>query len=174
MANTIGVPPSVECLADRAAIDDLLNLHSRGLDRQDVEAIREAYWPDAEVDYGAYKGNAHIFAGLVVEALAGGYELTRHSLSNTLVSFFGGRALAESSVSAAHLLIGASEEMQFYGRYLDKLERRDGQWKLLHRQVVIDWSKRMPVQDERGSEGFKDMAKGAVGSADPLYDFLTQ
>lgn len=172
MTSQIGMPPSLEHLADRAAIDDLLSLHCRGLDRQDVEAIREAYWPDAHVDYGAYKGNAHIFAGLVVEALAGAYELTRHSLCNTLVRFTGDQALSESSVTAAHLFVGAEQEMLFYGRYLDKLEKRDGQWKLTHRQVVMDWSRCMPVTDERGSAAFKDMAKGATGQTDPLYGFL--
>jgi len=172
MTTEVGTPPSIERLADRAAIDDLLNLHSRGLDRQNPELIQQAYWPDANVDYGAYKGSAHVFAGLVVEALAGGYELTRHSLSNTLVHFSGERALAESVVRAAHLLIGAREEMQFYGRYLDAFERRDGVWKLQHRQVVMDWSKRLTVSDERGSEGFSDMAKGVAGQADPLYGFL--
>jgi hypothetical protein len=107
-----------------------------------------------------------------VGALGQAYELTRHSLGNTLVTFSNNRAWSESSVHAGHLLQGAREEMLFYGRYLDKLEKRDGQWKILHRQVVIDWSKRLPVEDERGGEAFAALAKGAHLDTDPLYPFL--
>ena len=167
-----GTTPSSEEIADRLAIHDILSIHSRGLDRLDADSIQSAYWPDADVDYGSYKGNAHIFAGLVVGALEGQYELTRHCLSNTLINFSKNCALCESNVNAGHLLAGAEEEMLFYGRYLDKLEKRDGRWKILHRQVVVDWSKRIAVQDERESEAFAALAKGAHLGEDPLYPFL--
>jgi hypothetical protein len=172
MTADAGITPPPQQLADRLAIQDVLHLHSRGLDRLDTEAIQCAYWPEAEVDYGSYKGSAQVFAELVVGALGQAYELTRHCLSNTLVTFSGNRAWSESSVSAAHLLPGAQEELLFYGRYLDKLEKRHGQWKILYRQVVMDWSKRLTVQDERNGEAFANLAKGAHLAADPLYPFL--
>lgn len=159
-------------VADRLAILDVLALHCRGLDRLDTATIRATYWPEAEVDYGGFKGSAHLFAGLVVDALAGQYDLTRHCIGNTLVEFSDDRAHVESCVTAAHLLRGAAEEMLFYGRYLDRLEQRDGQWKMLHRQVVMDWSKRYAVIDERGTEAFAALAKSAHGAADPLGPFL--
>lgn len=124
------------------------------------------------MDYGSFKGSAHQFAELVVGALGETYELTRHSLGNTLIAFSGDTARCESSVTAAHLLKGAEQEMLFYGRYLDRLERRNGQWKILHRQVVMDWSRRCAVQDERDSAAFADLAKGAHLDRDPLYPFL--
>jgi len=172
MTTGTGITPTPEQLADRLAIQDVLHLHCRGLDRLDKDAIQCAYWPEAEVDYGSYKGSAHVFAELVVGALGQTYELTRHSISNTLTQFTGHVARSESTVHAGHLLIGAQEEMLFYGRYLDKLEKRHGQWKMLHRQVVMDWSKRLPVQDERGEEAFAALAKGAHLDTDPLYPFL--
>ena len=172
MTAEAGIVPDLECIADRLAIHDVLNLHSRGLDRLDSSAIQSAYWADAEVDYGGYKGGAHIFAELVVGALDEQYELTRHCLSNTLIAFAGNSALSETNVNAGHLLAGAEEEMLFYGRYLDKLEKREGRWKILHRQVVIDWSKRLPVRDEREDEAFTALAKGAHLDQDPLYPFL--
>ena len=172
MTADTGITPTLEQVADRLAIQDVLHLHCRGLDRLDKSAIESAYWPDAEVDYGSYMGSAHVFAGLVVGALGQAYELTLHSLSNPLVTFSNNRAWSESSVHAAHLLQGTREEMLFYGRYLDKLEKRDGQWKILHRQVVIDWSKRLQVEDERDGEAFGALAKGAHLDTDPLYPFL--
>ena len=62
--------------------------------------------------------------------------------------------------------------MLFYGRYLDVLEKRQEQWKILHRQVVMDWSKRFSVQDERNDDAYADLAKGAHMDNDPLYPFL--
>jgi len=172
MAADTGITLTPTQLADRLAIQDVLHLHCRGLDRLDKATIQCAYWPQAEVDYGSYKGSAHVFAELVVGALGQSYELTRHSISNTLISFSGAVARSESSVHAAHLLPGAQEEMLFYGRYLDRLEKRQGQWKILHRQVVMDWSKRLPVQDERSGEAFAALAKGGHLATDPLYPFL--
>jgi hypothetical protein len=172
MTDQIGTPPSPEQIADRLAIQDVLHLHCRGLDRLDAAALQNAYWPDGEVDYGSFKGKAHQFAQLVVAALGEAYALTRHSLSNTLVDFSGTLAHCESSVAASHLLPGTEEEMLFYGRYLDKLEKRAGCWKILQRQVVIDWCKRFPIQDERNSEAFAALARGAHLAIDPLYAFL--
>ena len=173
MTTETGTTANPDRVADQLAIHDILSLHSRGLDRLDQAAIKASYWPEGEVDYGSYKGGAHNFAELVVGALGSQYELTRHALSNTLIEFTDNIACSESSVTAGHLLLGAQEEMLFYGRYLDRLEKRAGQWKILHRQVVIDWSKRIPVVDERGSEAFANLAKGAHIDHDPLYPFLT-
>lgn len=172
MTAETGSTPEPGRVADQLAIQAVLHLHCRGLDRLDRESIQCAYWPEAEVDYGSFKGSAHLFAELVVGALGEKYALTRHSLSNTLIQFSGNSARSESSVNAAHLLIDAKEEMLFYGRYLDTLEKRHGLWKILHRQVVMDWSKRFPVQDERNSEDFSEMAKGEHHDSDPLYPFL--
>lgn len=172
MTNGTNLLLSAAQVADRLAIQDVLHLHSRGLDRLDAQVIKSAYWPEADVDYGSFKGNAHQFAELVVGALGQHYELTRHCLTNTLVAFEGDTARSESCVTAGHLLVGAHEEMLFYGRYLDRLQKRGGQWKILHRQVVMDWSKRIPVEDERTSAAFAELAKGTNGADDPLYAFL--
>ncbi len=172
MASSSGETPRTAGVANRLAIAEVLALHSRGLDRLDADCIADCYWPGAEVDYGAFKGPAADFAALVVGALQGQYELTRHSLSNTLYTFDGDSVRTETCVSAGHLLLGGKEELHFYGRYLDRLTKRRDQWKLSHRQVVMDWCKRVPVSDERDSDAFQQLAKGAHGQDDPLYPFL--
>jgi hypothetical protein len=159
-------------MADRMAIQDALYTHSRGLDRLDAALIKASYWPEAEVDYGSYKGPAHSFADLVVGALAAQYELTQHTLGNTLFAIADDSARTESHITARHLLLGAKQEMVFSGRYLDRLEKRDGCWKLLHRQVVMDWSRDHAVTDERNNAVFAELAKGKHREQDPAYDFL--
>ncbi|MCX2981934.1 nuclear transport factor 2 family protein [Halieaceae bacterium IMCC14734] len=172
MAIDIGKISALEEIADRIAIQDVLHNHSRGLDRGDVACIRACYWPDAEVDYGSFKGSAHVFAEAVVPALTAAYELTHHAVTNTLVHFFMHQARTESYVTASHLMIGAKREMIFSGRYLDTLVRHGDQWKLQHRLVVMDWSRERKLSDARESESFVDLHKGSNGMEDPLYDFL--
>lgn len=167
MLKTEGGTGQVEQVADRLAIEEILFLHSRGLDRCDAELLESCYWPEAEVDYGSYKGPAAAFAELVVPALEGSYELTRHTLANTLVRIEGRSAYTESHVTARHLLRGGAEEMVYCGRYLDRLERRGQVWKMMHRQVVMDWSRREAVVDERESDAFVALAKGGHRENDP-------
>jgi hypothetical protein len=168
----IGTTPGLAAMQDRLAILDILYMHSRGLDRLDAACIRSAYWPDAEVDYGSFKGRAHDFAGGVVRSLAAKYALTQHCVGNTLIRLDAERARSESYVTAHHLLAGADEEMVFSGRYLDVHEKRGERWKMIHRQVVMDWSRRLAVIDERASEAFGALAKGGHGDADPLHSLL--
>lgn len=172
MIANIGIVTDAQATAHKLAIQEVLSLHSRGLDRLDVNALRHCYWQEAEVDYGAYKGPAHDFADIVVQVLKGQYQMTRHSLSNCLIELSDEMAFAETGCIAGHLLPSGDEELMVYGRYLDRLGYREGQWKLLHRQVVMDWSKRMPVVDERDSADFADLSKGAHRPSDPLYAFL--
>jgi hypothetical protein len=165
------LPDAVE-LQQQLAIKQVIFTHSRGLDRLDVGILTSCYWPEAEVDYGNFKGSAHMFCELVVDALPETYELTQHSLGNTLIEVTGSRAKAESYVTAYHLLKGAQEEMVFSGRYLDTLELRGDCWKLMHRTVVMDWSRSHPVEDERNSEAFAALQKGKHRDQDALASFL--
>jgi hypothetical protein len=172
MSNGIGRTGDMHEMLERLAIEELLNFHSRGLDRCDSSLLKSCYWPDAEVDYGSFKGSAHQFAELVTKALAESYQLTQHCLSNTLIAMGGKRARAESLVTAVHLLKDGQEEMSFSGRYLDQLECRDGTWKIMQRRVVMDWSRRRAVEDERESESFAQMSKGRNDGSDPSYPFF--
>ncbi|TDG14877.1 nuclear transport factor 2 family protein [Seongchinamella unica] len=169
--------PSVPCpspaeVDDRLAIIDVLLRHCRGLDRNDAPLLKRCYWPEAEVDYGSFKGPAHSFAELIGPALAEAYELTRHCIGNTLVELQGDTALVESYVRAGHLFTGGQAEMCFEGRYLDRLQKRAGRWGIIHRQVVMDWSRTRKLEDARDSEAFADLARGRDDDRDPLHAFL--
>ena len=172
MTHSLVATPSAEEIGQRLAIADVLHRHCRGLDRSDAQLLKSCYWPDAEVDYGSFKGPAHDFAELIGPALAQAYEITRHCISNSLVQLEGDSAYVESYVQAGHLILGGKAEMRFEGRYLDRLQQRGGQWRMVHRQVVMDWGHTRDLQDERQSEAFAALAKGSANGSDPLYPFL--
>jgi len=157
----------------RLAIVELLNCHSRALDRLDASLMKAVYWPSATVDYGGFKGEAHVFADLVMGALAGQYQLTQHRVTNTVFEFLSDQqAATESLVFAKHLLLDGSSEMVFSGRYLDRFECEGSNWKFKFRRVVMDWSRRRDVVDERAEGSFAALTKGLNNQQDASWHHL--
>jgi uncharacterized protein (TIGR02246 family) len=122
-------------LIARHAIMNTLANHSRGVDRADANLLGKSYHPDATVDYGFYVGPASNF----VEILASAQRLsgpTLHRTANCEITLRGEIAISESYVMA-YIEEPAHQRMVF-GRYLDRHERRNGEWRLLHRHYVLD------------------------------------
>ncbi len=132
------------------AIQDVLAIHCRGVDRADEAALKSAYWDDAEVAYGGFEGPAHQFCAMLPTSIVR-FSHTQHSISNVVIRFaepVGGTAsftsaAVETYVTAYHYLPvdnGPDTEMTFLGRYLDHFERRGDGWKIAHRRVLMDWN----------------------------------
>lgn len=160
-----------ERLLDRVAIEAVLARYARGVDRIDVPLIKSAFWPDAIDEHGTFNGTAIDFADYLGESLQR-FEVTTHVLSNLHVEFDAADlAFAESYVTATHVLKPAFGGHRFTlaGRYLDRLERRDGAWRIAHRILVRDW---LDVPEE--AEAVRAMLdrierRGAAAPADPWY-----
>jgi hypothetical protein len=167
------VPGPTE-VADRLAILEVLAVHSRGVDRADAAVLKSAYWPDAEVAYGAFNGNAHAFCDLLPGAIRA-YARTQHTISNTAIEFRGAIALVETYVTAYHYRAvedGPDVEMTYLGRYLDRMQRRGDVWKILNRQVVMDWNQNTTATAVLHGPPFDGLARGARHPDDPLDRFL--
>ena len=171
MAETGRVPDTSE-VADRLAIQEVIAMHCRGVDRANADILMSCYWPDAEVDYGGYRGPAHAFCGPLTEAIQR-YENTQHIVSNLLIELDGVKAKVETYVTAHHYLAGDPDtEMTYLGRYLDQMERRDGVWKIAYRKIVMTW--------HQNAAGSKDLERNpslqAISEAsrypdDPWFSF---
>ena len=170
-----GAVPSLEEVADRLAIMDVLAKHSRGVDRADEAILKSAYWPDAEVAYGGFNGNAHEFCeGLPVGIKR--YFATQHTITNTALEFDGNIALVETYVTAYHYLAvegGQDTEMTYLGRYLDRMEKRDDVWKIIHRRVIMDWNQNADCTAILTGPPFDGLGRGARAPDDPLYAHLS-
>ncbi|MBK6005039.1 nuclear transport factor 2 family protein [Ramlibacter ginsenosidimutans] len=126
-------------LLDREAIRECLHRYCRGIDRADEAALRSCYWDDAADCHGAYNGSA---TGFIAQALAklrrGGRRV--HQVSNVLIELQGAVAAVESSFLALQAAPDAPTRTTFLcGRYVDRFERRDGEWRVAARTVVYDW-----------------------------------
>ena len=67
---TMSEEPTLERLASKDAIHDVLMRYCRGIDRLDVELLKSCYHEDSWDDHGHYKGGGHAFAQFIAESLA--------------------------------------------------------------------------------------------------------
>jgi hypothetical protein len=127
-------------LTDQQEIRDCLSRYCRGIDRRDRALLESVYWPDATDDHVSYVGLAPGFIDWVLPLLEN-MELTQHLLGQTLIQLDGEAAAAETYFSAYHRMLVAGElcNVWFGGRYVDRFEKRVGNWRLAHRRVVGDW-----------------------------------
>lgn len=158
-------------VADRLEIAEVLTLYARGVDRCDLETLTATFWPDATAQYGGQAQNAHEWAAVTVAALRG-MNRTFHSLSNMVIKSSGDWAEAETYCTAYHEVKGPDGlvEMVVGGRYLDRLEKRNGVWRIARRIYVMDWNRNVP-STARWDEGLYAtlVTRGARKPDDPLY-----
>lgn len=162
---------ALDDLVARQEIQDVLVRYCRAVDRGDLDLLRSVYHPDATDDHGVFSGNGHEFAAWLLARPGRDALVTQHHLTNTTLVLDGGAARAETYFVAVHRRPGPPVTVgQFGGRYLDRLERRGGTWRISARVVVHDWS----LREVRGPEwdGLDSFARGAQGSDDPSHGLL--
>jgi SnoaL-like protein len=137
------VLPTAAQLADREAIRHCILRYCRGLDRLDEDVLRGVYWPDATDDHLAYSGSAEGFIELARDILSTVMPRTQHLLGNILIEMLdNSRADVESYFQAYHLMNdenGGNYDLFVAGRYVDRLEKRDDEWRIADRAVIVDW-----------------------------------
>ena len=169
--NSTGKIPNLKEIADRLAIQDVLYRHCRGVDRADAVLLKSAYWPEAEVAYGAYNGPAHPFCENLPTTITK-YAATQHRVTNTIVDFKDNDAVVESYVMAHHYSAQPDEadvEMTYLGRYIDHMQRRGDYWKIMFRWVVMDWNQNVQATAILKGAPFDGLARGQRLPGDPLY-----
>ncbi len=130
---------------DRAQIRECLIQLARGEDRRNAALISASYWPDSVTDYGVFKGDFAAYLAWVVPG-ADAITNTQHVLGQSYIDYADDHASAETQVISYHRVdIGQGDENAgeqdtcIGGRYLDRLEKRDGQWRIASRIMLYDW-----------------------------------
>lgn len=143
-------------MQERYLIEQVLRRYCRGVDRGDAELIRSVYHADATDDHGGFKGKGVDFADRVVASMNGRVQATMHNLHQTNIALNGLAARVETYFTAHHRIAedGGTRLETFGGRYVDRFEKRFGQWKIADRVVVYDWSKVEQVAQEYPNEAF--------------------
>lgn len=161
-------------LSDHFEIRQLLHRYSRGVDRGDPELIASVYHPDAADDHGTYTGLGSEFAAFVVEKMDKTGVIGQHHLTNILITLEGDLARGETYFIALNPE-GATPDTTsgvrwVTGRYIDRFERRNGEWRINHRQVVIDWAQR--DDDAQPWASLPSFTRGARNGQDVSSDLF--
>ena len=161
--------PDVEMLADIQDIYEVVARYCRGVDRLDLDLVRSCYHSDAITNHGSFKGSPDEFLTWVRGVLSR-YTSTFHVIGNHLAQVDGNAALSETYAIAFHRGEPQNDRLvnQTTGlRFVDRLERREGCWRLSQRICTVDWNtvtlpkRRFPLREE--------VRTGARDRSDALY-----
>lgn len=127
-------------LIDRDRIRDCIAQLARGEDRRDGELISTCFWPDAKVDLGVFIGSFAEYLAWVVPG-ATSIPVTLHTLGQSVIELRGAAAGAETHVTSYHRIDMGAEHRDIVlgGRYLDRMQKRDGHWRIVQRTMLYDW-----------------------------------
>lgn len=156
--------------ADKLECTELVARLARGIDRCDPVLLADVFHPDATDDHGIFVGSASDFIAWVVPLLKT-MKRTQHVIGQTLIAVDGDHAAGESYFLAHHALEGPDGDIFLIaaGRYLDRFERRDGEWKISHRHAVYDWNSTTALTDNFDRDGTGPQVFGQRSERDPSY-----
>lgn len=131
-------------LLDKQDILDCLTRFSRGMDRFDRELFLSAFHPDATIAAGPFVGDPATCYDWAAPLHEEGQVSTHHNLLNVTYDIDGDTAHTETY----YLFVGRNRDETNWvagGRYVDRLERREGQWRISLRTNAVEWSGLVPT-----------------------------
>lgn len=161
----------VRYLLDRTAILDCISRHARGCDRHDIDLITSAYHRDGVDEHGHEINPGPQYGEWANATHAETSQVHTHNITTHSCEIDGDTAHADSYVIV--VLIGSDfRTAQFItGRYIDRLERRDGEWRIAVRRSTVEG---MFIADARvlQSDFFtqKGYLRGTRDHSDLSYD----
>ncbi len=162
---------TIEEIADRMAITDLIHRYCRSVDRIDAELGYTIWHEDAIADYGPlYKGSGR---GFIDWACGAHSRMIAHShqITNILMQIDGDKAGSEAYVTAALRRMDGERLVQITarGRYIDQWSLRNGRWGIDKRIYVQDFGDVREISASHNMEGW-----GRRDRSDPSYGALSK
>ncbi len=160
---------ALRVLLDKQEITEVLARYCRAIDRLDEELLRSVYWPDGYDDHMSFAGPVAEFIPEAIKSCARIFKSTVHSISNILIEVEGDVARSETYFISFNRLSERRDGREYdritCARYLDRFERRNGEWRIARRLVVTDWNRVDPV----GESEVWGKAVGLRSREDPAY-----
>ena len=125
-------------LEDRGAILDCIARNARGCDRHDSEMLAGSYHADGVDEHGVYINAGPDYPAWANAAHNAMSLHSMHNISTHLCEIDGEEAYAESYVIGLFLNKDGASSNMFAGRYADRLEKRDGEWRISVRRSTVE------------------------------------
>jgi hypothetical protein len=164
--------PEVQPLLDRQAIRDVVLRYCRGIDRLDLELVRACYHPDATDDHGTFRGTRDEYVAWVAGVLQR-FTSTMHLVGNQLVELAGDVARSETYGVAYHHGDPPDDRRRNFTtgfRYVDRFERRDGEWRIATRVAVREWTHTVTADQQVIIPPERDGRRGQRDRTDAVYE----
>jgi hypothetical protein len=122
-------------LEDKFACAELIQAWGLYRDQGRWDELLSTFHPDGEIAVSWFRGPFHEFVELCKR---GGPS--KHLIFPPLVRVAGDRALAETSIMilVRQAIEGLAVDMTSRARFLDRLERREGRWRILERAAIYE------------------------------------
>lgn len=159
---------------DKDAIRDVIAAYAHAIDRRRWDMMSKLFHDDATFGFGPVQGGWQDFveqAKAIIEACSA----THHQLGQILITAEGSDvAHAETYMTAMHIVPGdypltdvfpdRGEEYSaiIAGRYVDRFEKRGGEWRISHRTGIYDWREYREI----GEANLADIPREAIGQHD--------
>ena len=125
-------------LLDRQAILECLKRNSRGNDRFDVDLVTSSYHADGVHELGEKQISGREYGEHANHAHAALFDSTMHNVAMHTCEIDGDVAHAESYNTGVFLDKGGETGRILAGRYIDRLEKRDGEWRIVLRRATVE------------------------------------
>lgn len=159
---------ALRILLDRQAIWDCVLRYTRGVDRLDESLIRSAFWEDAHDSHGQVNGGTDDFLDYWLPTQPE-REAAQHFVTNHTVELDGDDgADTETYFISTAKKVGSDRLEMVGGRYMDRFEKRDGEWRIKTRLVVLDWH--CSADASQMADRLSRSHSGSRSPADPSYE----
>lgn len=135
--------PSLEAMVrelyDKQKIREVVTNYCRGVDRMDRELLMSCYHPDAIDDHGFFVDDPQAFWDWVHHYHCNAQAGHQHIITNHSCDLDGDVAHTETYWIFAGI---DAKDYTFSlggGRYIDRMEKRDGVWRIAARKCVSEW-----------------------------------
>jgi ketosteroid isomerase-like protein len=130
---------ALQRLTDKQAIRDCVNRYARGIDRHDEDVLRSVFHADAVDNHGSVVLGRDAFVKWANEWHDNVATHHMHAMTSHISDIEGDEAHAVTYVLFTLCRKDGHTVHTGGGRYIDRLERRDGEWRIVLRRLVIDW-----------------------------------
>jgi ketosteroid isomerase-like protein len=168
----------VQQLLDKQEIHEALMRYCRGIDRGDVDLVLSAFHDDAIDNHTGQEERVRERVPRAVGLAQQSTLWTSHNICNELIQVDGDVAHSEAYLVAFHRVEHEGREVDFVlgARYVDRFERRAGEWRIARRTVIHDWQRFDEVRDPPAGlalTGYFDQGQhGTRSRQDFSYQYL--